>query len=162
MLRNKMITKFFLVLFGACVMGSAYGSSVIEPVYPTSKPSLPFTPGIKLSNGMLFVSGHIPYVNGEIPEYARDGKDDMADQAKIVMEGLRAVLDKAGYTFDDAVKVTVFMTDIKNYGAFNKVYATYWPGDKIPPAREAIEIGALPGGKPGAEVLVEVSLIAAK
>tara|TARA_R110002124_G_scaffold174696_1_gene342504 strand:+ start:182 stop:709 length:528 start_codon:yes stop_codon:yes gene_type:complete len=134
-----------------------------EPVYPAGiKPIAPYSPAIKLKDGMLFVSGQIPYVKGAIPAEATDGKDDMADQTKIVMENLKTVLTEAGYTFDNAVKVSVFMTDIANYGAFNKVYGTYWGEGKIPPAREAIAVSALPGGKPGAPVLVEVSLIAAK
>ncbi len=143
--------------------GLAQASDVRTPVYPKgAKPIAPYSPGIKLSNGLLFVSGQIPYVDGAIPEHASDGKDDMADQTKIVMENLRTVLSEAGYTFDDAVRVTVFMTDMKNYGAFNKVYGTYWGEGKTPPARAAVEVGELPGSKPNAPVLVEVSMIAAK
>ncbi len=158
----KTIIAILSTVSASCLLMGQASADVREAIYTGNKPIAPYTPGIKLKNGMLFVSGNIPYVNGAIPEYARDGKNDMEDQTKIVMENIKAVLDKAGYTFNDAVKVSVFMTDIKNYGAFNKVYGTYWGEGDIPPAREAIDIGALPGGKPNAEVLVEVSLIAAK
>ena len=148
---------------GATLGGAALAEDVRTPIHPDgAKPIAPYSPGIKLTNGMLFISGQIPYVKGAIPDHAKDGKDDMADQTKIVMENLRAVLSEAGYSFDNAVRVTVFMTDIKNYGAFNKVYGTYWGEGKTPPARAAVEVSALPGGKPGAPVLVEVSMIAAK
>lgn len=78
------------------------------------------------------------------------------------MENLRGVLNEAGYTFNDVVRATVFITDMDNYGAFNQVYGTYWSEGDVPPARAAVEVGALPGSKPGAPVMVEVSMIAAK
>ncbi len=124
-----------------------------------SNPIAPYSPGLKLDNGMLFISGQIPYVNGAIPDEA---KNDVTAQTKIVMENIRLVLNEAGYDFDDAVRVTVFVTDMKNYGAFNKVYGTYWGEGKTPPARAAVEVSKLPGSKAGAPVLVEVSMIAAK
>lgn len=146
----------------ALLAGQAFAEDVRTPVYTGEKPIAPYTPAVQLKNGMLFVSGNIPYVNGKIPAYARDGKHDMEDQTKIVMENLKKVLESAGYDFNDAVKVSVFMTNINNYGAFNKVYGTYWGKNDIPPAREALAVRDLPGSKPGAQVLVEVSVIAAK
>jgi 2-iminobutanoate/2-iminopropanoate deaminase len=144
--------------------GVAFADDVRTPVYPAEGAILgaPYTPGIKLTNGILFVSGQIAYDKGATPDHAKDGKNDMADQAMIVMDKIGVVLSKAGYDFDDAARVTVYMTDIKNYGEFNKVYATYWGEGKIPPARVAVEVSGLPGAKPGAPVLVEVSMIAAK
>ncbi|WP_265021128.1 RidA family protein [Cognatishimia activa] len=102
------------------------------------------------------------YVGGEIPAHARDGENDVQDQTKIVMDNIKSVMAEAGYDFNDAVRATVFMTDMVNYGAFNEVYGTYWGEGEMPPARAAVEVGALPGGKPGAPVLVEVSMIAFK
>ncbi|MCZ2722216.1 RidA family protein [Marinomonas sp. 15G1-11] len=151
-----------LISLSPIFIGQANAES-IEPVYTNGKISLPFSPAIKLNNGMLFLSGQIPYTKeGGIPDYAVDGVDDMADQTEIVMENLKKVLKTSGYSFNDVVKVSVFMSDIKNYNAFNDVYATYWGQDGLYPAREAIEVGALPGGEPSKEVLVEVSLIAFK
>ncbi len=159
--RFSVVVKCAVLAIG--LSGTADAQDVRTPIYPAgSNPIAPYSPGIKLSNGLLFVSGQIPYVNGAIPEEARDGVDDIQDQTKIVMENLRTVLNEAGYTFDDAVRVTVFMTDINNYGAFNEIYGTYWGEGKTPPARAAVQIGALPGGKPDAPVLVEVSMIAAQ
>lgn len=157
--------KIYCTLLGTLAIvsmigGPAVAEDVRVPVYVEgNKPIAPYSPGIKLANGMLFVSGQIPYVNGEIPEAARN---DVAAQTRIVMENLQSVLNEAGYGFDDVVRATVFMTDMKNYGAFNKVYGTYWGDGSVPPARAAVEVGALPGSKPGAPVLVEVSMIAAK
>lgn len=132
-------------------------------VYPAGNvPIAPYSPGIKTANGFLYVSGQIAYVKGAIPEHARDGENDVQDQTKIVMENIRSVMEEAGYSFNDAVRATVFITDMNNYGAFNEVYGTYWKDGEMPPARAAVEVGALPGGKPGAPVLVEVSMIAYK
>ena len=140
-----------LVAAGCTFCTAAIAGDVRTPIYPAgNKPIAPYSPGVKLNNGMLFVSGQIAYVKGAIPDHAKDGKDDVADQTRIVMENIRTVLNEAGYSFDDAVRATVFMTDIKNYGAINKVYGTYWGEGKIPPARAAVEVSALPGGKPGA------------
>jgi reactive intermediate/imine deaminase len=112
---------------------------------------------------LLFISGQIPYVDGAIPAHASDGVDDIQDQTKIVMENLRAVLEEAGMSFANVVKATVFITDMKFYGDFNKVYGPHWTDQGLtPPARAAVEVGALPGSKPDAPVLVEVSMIAAK
>lgn len=159
----KKIFCFFLGAIAALPTvggGAAVAEDIRTPVYVEgNKPIAPYSPGIKLTNGMLFVSGQIPYVNGEIPEKARN---DVSAQTRIVMENLQSVLSEAGYSFDDVVRATVFMTDMKNYGAFNEVYGTYWGEGSVPPARAAVEVGALPGSKPGAPVLVEVSMIAAK
>lgn len=157
------ILKTITLLTALIVAHSSWAEKARQAIYPGGvKPNLPFTPGIKLANGMLFVSGQIAYQNGALPAFASDGKNDMADQSKIVMENIKRVLDEAGYTFDDAVYATVYMSDIKHYNTFNKVYASYWGKGKIPPARVALEVGALPGGKPGAPILVEVSIIASK
>ncbi len=142
---------------------AAHAEDARTGVYPAGNvPIAPYSPGIKTANGFLFVSGQIAYVGGEIPAYARDGENDIQDQTRIVMENIKAVLTEAGYGFNDAVRATVFMTDIANYGAFNEVYGTYWGEGEMPPARAAVEVGALPGGKPGAPVLVEVAVIAYK
>lgn len=152
-----------LAIAACTISAAAIAEDARTPIYPAgNKPIAPYSPGVQLADGMLFVSGQIAYVDGAIPDHAKDGEDDVADQTKIVMENLGSVLNEAGYTFDDAVRATVFMTDINNYGAINDVYGTYWGEGKTPPARAAVEVSALPGGKPGAPVLVEISLIAAK
>ncbi|MEM1049875.1 MAG: Rid family hydrolase [Pseudomonadota bacterium] len=145
------------------VSGSALAEDARTGVYPAGNvPIAPYSPGIKTANGFLYVSGQIAYVGGEVPAHARDGENDVQDQTKIVMENIRSVLEEAGYDFNDAVRATVFLTDMGSYGAFNEVYGTYWGEGETPPARAAVEVGALPGAKPGAPVLVEVTMIAFK
>lgn len=159
-MNQKFKTIALAALTLTTLSAAVIAQDIRTPVYVAgNKPIAPYSPGIKLSNGMLFVSGQIPYVEGAIPDAA---KNDVKAQTKIVMENLRGVLNEAGYTFNDVVRATVFITDMDNYGAFNQVYGTYWSEGDIPPARAAVEVGALPGSKPGAPVMVEVSMIAAK
>lgn len=143
--------------------GAAFADDARTGVYPAGNvPIAPYSPGIKTANGFLYVSGQIAYVDGAIPPHASDGENDVQDQTKIVMDNIMSVMAEAGYDFNDAVRATVFITDMGSYGAFNEVYGTYWGEGEMPPARAAVEVGALPGGKPGAPVLVEVSMIAYK
>ena len=134
-----------------------------QAVYPAGiKPIAPYSPGIMLGD-MLFVSGQIPYVDGAIPAEANDGTDDVQDQTKIVMDNISQVLAEADMTLENVVQVSVFLTDLDGYGAFNEVYGPYWTDEGwTPPARAAVEVGALPGSTPDAPVLVEVSVIAAR
>ena len=76
-------------------------------------------------------------------------------QVKQSMENLGAVLKAAGLDFSDVVNSNVYLTDIKNFQAMNKVYKTYFP--QKPPARTTIAVPALPGGSH-----VEITFIASR
>jgi reactive intermediate/imine deaminase len=130
------------------------------PIYPAGiVPIAPYSPAI-MYGGNLYISGQIPYVDGAIPEYA---KNDIKEQTRIVMENLETVLAEAGLTFANVLMSTVFITDLSLYGDFNSVYGPYWTDHGLtPPARATVEVGALPGSKPGDPVLVEISMIAGR
>lgn len=66
----------------------------------------------------------------------------VADEARQCLENLSAVLEAAGSGVEDAVKVTVFLADMEDYGAVNAVYSEFFPGDA--PARSAVEVARLP------------------
>ena len=102
-------------------------------------------------NGMLFVSGQIP-LNPETGKIVEGG---IKEQTIQVMENIRAILDEAGYSFEDVLKSTCLLSDMANFQAMNEVYATYYPNN--PPARAAFAVKTLP-----LNVLVEVETIAAK
>lgn len=72
-----------------------------------------------------------------------------------VMSNLQAILEEAGLSFKDVVKVSVFVTDINNFARINAVYATYFD-EATAPARELVQVTALPKGGN-----VEISVIAA-
>lgn len=117
-----------------------------------STPDAPLSP--KLLSQALEVDGLI-FVSGQI-HMGTDFKlvgDTMTEKAKKVMSNVEAILKAADLTFDQVVKVTVFVTDMKEYGEFNDVYLTYF---KEPmPTREVVCVKELPLG-----ASVEVSLIA--
>ncbi len=171
MSRNSFNRASLLAVIGAFALSGALSSGssdagaaeVRKSIAPAGAAIIaPYSPAIDYKGGLLFVSGNIAYVEGAIPAYAVDGENDVQDQTRIVMESLGRILSAAGYSFDDALKVTVFLSDIAHYGAFNEVYGSYWKGEAKPPAREAVQVAALPGSKPDAPVLLEVSLIAGK
>jgi 2-iminobutanoate/2-iminopropanoate deaminase len=103
-----------------------------------------------LANGTLYVSGQIPInpANGELVS------GDIKKETAQVMENLKAILNAAGIGFEEVLKCSIFMTDMNNYAAINEVYASYF-NDETAPAREAVQVSALPKG-----VDVEISCIA--
>jgi reactive intermediate/imine deaminase len=71
---------------------------------------------------------------------------DMETQIRRVFDNLSAVADAAGASLDDAVKLTVFLTDLTDFPTVNQVMAEYF--DEPYPARAAIGVAALPKGVP--------------
>lgn len=71
------------------------------------------------------------------------------------MENLRAVCEAASTTLAQAVRLTVYMTDLGEFAAVNEVYGSFFAGEE-PPARVTIEVSALPKG-----ALVEIDAIVA-
>jgi 2-iminobutanoate/2-iminopropanoate deaminase len=110
----------------------------------------PYSQAIE-SNGMLFISGQIP-IN---PETGKIVDGDITVQTEQVMKNIEAILTEAGYTFNDVIKSTCLLSDMKNFAAMNAVYAKYYP--KNPPARAAFAVKELPLG-----VMIEIETIAVK
>lgn len=112
------------------------------------KPIAPFSPAIKAA-GLVFVSGQLPLdSSGAMP-------DDIAAQTRQCMENIKALVEAAGSGLDRAVKCTVFLTDMDDFGKMNEVYATYFPD--VPPARAAVEVSRLARG---AKVEIEAIALA--
>jgi 2-iminobutanoate/2-iminopropanoate deaminase len=109
------------------------------------KPIGPYSQAICV-NGWLFISGQIP-IDPATGEFV---KGDFKAQVERVLENIKAIVEAAGGTLDNIVKVTVFLRDITKFAEFNEVYSRYFPSN--PPARSAIGVAALPRG---AEVEVE-------
>ena len=103
------------------------------------------------AGGFIFVSGQIPLVpaTGEIV------KGDIEAQTTQVLENLREILTAAGSSIAQAVKTTVYLTDITDFSRVNDVYARYFT--KEPPARVCVEVSDLPK-----QALVEIDVIAAR
>jgi 2-iminobutanoate/2-iminopropanoate deaminase len=87
------------------------------------------------------------FCSGQIPLDPRTGDlvgDTAAEQAGRCLENLAAVCMAAGATLGDAVRLTVYLTDMASFAAVNEVYASFFESD--PPARVAIGVVALPRG----------------
>ena len=99
----------------------------------------PYSHAVEAS-GLLFCSGQIPLdpASGEIVG------DTPAEQARRCLENLQLVCEAAGAKLEDAVRCTVYMTDIAGFAAVNEVYAEFFPSE--PPARAAVGVSALPKG----------------
>ena len=92
------------------------------------------------TDSLVFTAGQIPLTpDGELLDDA-----SIADQTEQALDNLRAIVEEAGATMDDVLKVTVYMADIDDFEAMNETYATYFEDE--PPARSAVEVGALPKG----------------
>ena len=101
--------------------------------------------------GLLFCSGQI----GIDPRTGELVGVTAGEQAGRCLENLAAVCDAAGATLGDAVRVTVYLTDIAAFGEVNEVYAAFFETD--PPARVAIGVAALPlGAKVEIEAVVAI------
>jgi 2-iminobutanoate/2-iminopropanoate deaminase len=100
----------------------------------------PYSQGIR-SGSLLFCSGQIPLdpSTGEIV------KDDVEGQARRCLENLAAVCEEAGGSLSDAVRCTVYLTDMNDFARVNEVYASFFDSAD-PPARVAIGVAALPKG----------------
>jgi len=109
----------------------------------------PYSQAIELG-GTLFVSGQLPInpSTGEMPS-------DIESQTRQSLTNIGAILKEADLSFDDVVKTTVLLHDIKDFGAMNAVYAEFFKADK--PARVCYQVSALPKG-----ALVEIDAIAGK
>ncbi|MBT8220283.1 MAG: Rid family detoxifying hydrolase [Bacteroidia bacterium] len=102
-------------------------------------------------------SGNTLYISGQIAIDPPTGNlitEDIEAETHQVMKNLGEILKKAGLTYDNVVKCSVFVTDMAMYGRINAVYAEYFD-ENTAPARELVEVGNLPK-----YVNVEISAIA--
>jgi 2-iminobutanoate/2-iminopropanoate deaminase len=125
----------------------AHRESVTAPNAPEAVG--PYVHGVR-AGGLLFCSGQIPLdpKTGEIVGMTA------ADQAGRCLENLAAVCAAAGATLGDAVRLTVYLTDMGSFASVNEVYESFFESD--PPARVAIAVAGLPRG-----ALVEIDAVVA-
>ena len=102
--------------------------------------------------------GNTLYISGQVPIDPATGKiveGGIVEQTEQVFKNIKAILDEAGFTFDDVVKSTCLLADMEYFKPMNEVYAKYYSSDC--PARAAFAVKGLPMG-----VLVEIETIAVK
>ena len=111
-----------------------------------ARPGGAYSQGLK-AGGFVFVSGQGP----TDPETGTVVGTTIEEQTARVLENIKAILEEAGATMADVVKVTAHLSDLSLFDRYNSVYATYFPDPK--PVRTTVG-SQLPG------ILVEIDAIA--
>lgn len=102
------------------------------------------------ASALVLISGQAPIsADGQLV-----GANDFEAQARQVLENLVTVAEEAGATLDDVVKLTVFLTDMRNLQEYTRIKGEFFHGEQ--PASTAVEVSAL--ARP--EMLVEVEALA--
>jgi len=103
--------------------------------------------------------GNTVYTSGQIAIDPKTGsliQGSIADETHQVMCNMQAVLEAAGFGFEQVLKSTIFITNMDDFGAINEVYGSYFDSETAP-ARETVQVARLPK-----DVRVEISMIAAE
>ena len=102
------------------------------------------------TDDLLFTAGQLPLTaDGELLD-----DDPVAVQTRQCLENVQAILAAEGLDMGDVLKVSVFLDDVDDFDEMNDTYADFF--DDEPPARSAIEVGAVPKG-----AALEIEAIAA-
>ena len=118
------------------------------PIFSDNAPKAigPYSPAICI-DGLVFVSGQLP-VN---PATGKIEAESIEEQTKQSLDNIGALLKEAELDYNNVVKTTVLLADIKDFAAMNAVYSEYF---KAPyPSRSCFQVAALPMG---AKVEIEV------
>ena len=136
------------------VCSKTYKTLSMKKIIQTQNAPAPIGPYNQavLTNNMLFISGQIAFdpATGELI------LSDISAETDQVMKNLKAILSEAGMTFENVVKTTIFISDMNDFAAINKVYGSYFE-DATAPTRETVQVACLPKN-----VNVEISMIAVK
>lgn len=113
-----------------------------------TKPLGPYSPGLR-TPGFLFISGQLPLdpATGSLAAVPID------EQCRIIMKSIGVLLEKAGMTYHNLVKTTIFLTDLKDFTAVNTAYQEFL--SEPYPARSTVQVVALPLGS-----VIEIEAIA--
>jgi 2-iminobutanoate/2-iminopropanoate deaminase len=108
----------------------------------------PYSPAVRVGD-IVYVSGQIPLD----PATSRVVEGDFDQQVRQCIRNLSSLLKQEGLTLEHVVKTTVFLQDLNDFQAMNKIYGTYFSGVK--PARSTVQVARLP-----MDVAVEIEAIA--
>lgn len=125
----------------------------MNKVIKTSKAPAPIGP-----YNQAVQAGNTLYISGQIPMNPITNKlveNNIEKETHQVMLNLQAILEEAGYGFNDIVKCSIFLSDMEDFPRVNTVYGSYFTDNF--PARETVQVSKLPLG-----VNVEISAIAFK
>lgn len=124
----------------------------MKKIIKTTKAPAPIGPYSQavINESTLYTSGQIA-INPKTGELVND---TIQNETKQVMENLQAVLESANMTYDNVIKVTIFIKNMDQFAEINEVYGSYI-NESLAPARETVEVSRLPKN-----VNIEISAIA--
>ena len=126
----------------------------MKKIIKTSKAPAPIGP-----YNQAVLSGNTLYTSGQIaidPSSGEIKNNSIKEETSLVMENMKAVLAAANMTFENVIKTSIFISDMRSFSEINEVYGSYF-NEESAPARETVEVANLPKF-----VNVEISMIAVK
>ena len=143
-MKNSKKILFFLCTIPVIVILIFSTESKIMPkeiISTTNAPQAigPYSQAVKTDN-LMFISGQIPMD----PSTGNLVEGSIEDEANQVLKNLKSICEAAGYSLDDAVKITIFLTDLGNFAVVNDVMKEHF--SEPYPARATVEVSGLPLG----------------
>ena len=144
--------KKYLFLLLILTSMSIYSQKNMKKIINTENAPSPVGPYNQaiLTDGTLYVSGQVA-LDTETKELVRG---TIQEETEKVMNNILAILEEADFTFENIVKTTIFIKDMNNFKLINETYGKFF-NEKSAPARETVEVSALPLG-----ARIEISVIA--
>ena len=129
----KQIIAVIAVSLAATLATAGGERSYVRPSLPDGD-GPPFSGAVRVGD-TLYLSGDLGLdENQKVPATAKA-------EATLLLDGIKATLEGAGYTMDDLVTVTIYCSDVKHYADFNEIYRSYFT--KEFPARAFVGAGTL-------------------
>ncbi len=113
------------------------------------KPVGPYSQAV-IYDGVMYVSGQIPLD----PQTGELVRGTIEDETEAVLNNLRTIVEEAGATMEDVLRVSCYLADMEDFPRFNVIYAKHFTSN--PPARSTIQAAKLP-----LDVQVELDAIVA-
>jgi 2-iminobutanoate/2-iminopropanoate deaminase len=102
------------------------------------------------------LAGNILYTSGQVGIDPKTNKlvvGDIKDETRQTLMNLQSILETAGASMSNVVKVTIFLKDMNNFAAMNEVYGSFFESEF--PARETVQVVRLP-----VDANIEISVVA--
>jgi 2-iminobutanoate/2-iminopropanoate deaminase len=157
LLPNKRLVKrfsiisFSFLLVGLFIFAFSDNKPAREIILTKNAPQPigPYSQAVRVGN-TLYVAGQV----GLTPAGKLD-TSSVENECRQALNNVKAILEAAGMNMQHVVKATLFVKDLKHFQKINEVYGTYFQKD--PPARETVQVSALPKG-----ANFEISVVAVK
>ena len=145
-----MTNRILIVALASLLVGCQHPALDRETILTDKAPAAigPYSQAIRVGN-RLYLSGQI----GTDPATGQIVDGGIEAQTHQTLKNLGAVLESAGFSFDDVVQAQVFLADLNDYTTMNAVYKTYF--DESFPARAAVQVARIPR-----DARVEIMMVA--